>query len=1031
MLNGVVRFPGQIVDAPAAALWHGQLWVAYPTIPGTIAIRNVPVDGDPQGGTAIDLGLQAKGSPSLTTWANRLWLAYVGPDDGHRVASSLDGHTFGAPQETGVVNEWEPAIAGTAAGLVIAWAEDAGGTVHVMRSDDGASFDDTALPFRTRCGPALLWDPETASVLLGWAPNRGGPGPVQLGVLDPVAATVGAQASAPTPGLSSLLGIAATGGHGGHRYLLVADEGDGTFPLGHTVTGDLGHVGGDESFFESALGFAVAGAPNRAFVAWRAQSDELSVAAYDEVFSLPAELEALLDQECDPKLCPPDPRIACAATDEEIYVWEPAHIPNAKRGDVIMTPADGVGLVGVLLSATTPRQYFDHMGIMLEDQTIVRHATMAHDRVKDKKYYTGSVLEAEPAPTDGIRPDHLRYGWPGTMTQTIDDAFFTGYNSWSTRPGDPPQTSLNPRWNYGGGHIDPPPPNATPADWDAYNEKRWFHDPEGVGGPYSIHNFPDKPAYRIDTGELVFGRVVKPAPEVEAGDPGLRATLSRVAAAAEQIEGHYRFYAYSRGAIATDPSANAPPAGDPAWQGLPAGSDWAAGTAGLVCSSFLWAAVQRANAQLPHLVLEGESTESADELLGTPPIDGLYRYPENQRQDAAQALYDYLENSVRKEVREQLKALEEKYSFVATLSTYGLAALVALVTGPVGAAAAILGTTPNRIADLALLLNDMPNQVANQMCNTFAFDNANDIDGDGWKNPGEGLAVSPDNIKNFWDEPEPPNQEIRHGLWGYSEKLLLVEGRPERRHRHVYQRSYGVSRVRGQVRFNGQPIVGADVWIGCDHDLTRPGPHEIPEYVIETGAATYEIRAGAFWPGTEQWLSTSKVVELRPGDQHVDLDLEPPPAWRRIVRVTGKVDIVHQVLIGHDDWLHQPISKEIRLWKKPDEWGGPGSPNDHRSEDSPYLSDAAGDERVHFLLNVVLNDDLSVSCGLSSQLLEDFWGNEGDPDMADHVATGINLPLFTIPEDGTHSLVIDHKDDDEPPDRAHIELKFSNERAPA
>ena len=62
---------------------------------------------------------------------------------------------------------------------------------------------------------------------------------------------------------------------------------------------------------------------------------------------------------------------------------------------------------------------------------------------------------------------------------------------------------------------------------------------------------------------------------------------------------------------------------------------------------------------------------------------------------------------------------------------------------------------------------------------------------------------------------------------------------------------------------------------------------------------------------------------------------------------------------------------------------------------------------------------------------DDFWGNEGDPDMANHVATGKNLPLFTLPEDGTYSLVIDHKDADAPPDRAHLELKFANERAPA
>jgi hypothetical protein len=1042
MLNGAVALGERILDAPAAAWWQDQLWLAYRTLAGTLAVRNVPVSSDPLSGSRTDLGLAAVGRPALTSWQSKLWLAYVGPDDRHWVASSTDGRAFSALQETGVVNEWGPALSG-ADSLVLVWAEDAGGLVHVTTSEDGAAFEDATLGIRTRSDLGLLYDPEKASVLLAWADRAGGPGSLRIAVVDPDSATVAQTATIQTPDQARTAGVAVIGGHGGHRYLVVAEQADGSTPVGHTVSGDLTKVGGDEAFRTSATqGLAIAAGPSRAFLAWNAAGqDELTVAPYDEVFGLPHELAELIGKECEPNLCPPDPRIVCAATDEQDWVWEPANIPNARRGDLILTPADGAGLVGVLLSATTPRQYYDHMGIMVEDHTVVRHATMAHDRVKDKKYYTGSVLDAEPAPTDGIRPDHLQYGWPGTITQTIEDSFYTGFNSWTTVAGDP-QTSMNPRWDYytyfPGPKLDWPLADATPEQRKTFDDRRLFYDPERVGGPYSIHNMPDAPAYRIDTDELVFGRVVKPAPEAEAADPGLRDALFRVVDAALQIEGHYRFYAYSRGQVGIEPGSNAPPIGDPVWQGLPAGADWPAGSAGVVCSSFVWAAVQLASQhRLPRLVLEGETTESADEMLGSPPVDGLYRYPESQRQKAANALYDYLAENVRHEVRAQLAALEEKYSFLAGLARYGTAALVALLTGPVGAAAAILGTTPNRIADLVLLLNDMPNQVANQMCNTFAFDKPADVDGDGWKSPGDGLAVSPDNIKDFWDDPEPPNPKVRHGLWGHSEKLLLVEGRDVPRRRHKYARSRGVARVRGKVRFEGQPIVGAWVRIGCDSDLTRPTDHGIPEYVLEVGGGTYEVVAGAYWPGTDQWLSTQKVVALDPGDQRVDLDLEPPPAWRRIVRVTGRLDMVHQVLVGHDDWLHQPISLEVRLFQRPSGWGGPGGPQSKISDSRSWLSDSAGNERVHFSLTLTLNNDLSVSCGLSSQLLEDFWGNDEDfaalstGEMADIVQTGENLPLFTVPEDGTHSLAIDHKDADEPPDRAHLHLTFSNERAPA
>src|SRR5689334_11650082 len=109
MLNGVVPLGEQLLDAPGAAMWNGQLWVAYRTLAGTIAVRNVPVDGDPASGSSTDLGLAAKGRPGLAAWHNRLWLAYVGTDLAHYLTSSADGRVFDPPVQTGVVNnEWAP-----------------------------------------------------------------------------------------------------------------------------------------------------------------------------------------------------------------------------------------------------------------------------------------------------------------------------------------------------------------------------------------------------------------------------------------------------------------------------------------------------------------------------------------------------------------------------------------------------------------------------------------------------------------------------------------------------------------------------------------------------------------------------------------------------------------------------------------------------------------------------------------------------------------------------------------------------------
>ena len=47
-----------------------------------------------------------------------------------------------------------------------------------------------------------------------------------------------------------------------------------------------------------------------------------------------------------------------------------------------------------------------------------------------------------------------------------------------------------------------------------------------------------------------------------------------------------------------------------------------------------------------------------------------------------------------------------------------------------------------------------------------------------------------------------------------------------------------------------------------------------------------------------------------------------------------------------------------------------------------------------------------------------------------HIETGINRTLG-VARDGTTKLTLDQKSADWPPDRSHIELTFTNEKAPA
>ena len=124
--------------------------------------------------------------------------------------------------------------------------------------------------------------------------------------------------------------------------------------------------------------------------------------------------------------------------------------------------------------------------------------------------------------------------------------------------------------------------------------------------------------------------------------------------------------------------------------------------------------------------------------------------------------------------------------------------LLTLLAGPTpGTAAALLGLTPGNITALKLLLEDMLDDVATQLCNSFAQDRADETDDRLWETPGDGLAVSPDDIKEFWDPPESPTDHAWHGLYGISQKMLLTTGRFEPRLLHRLDRSKGPAYVVG------------------------------------------------------------------------------------------------------------------------------------------------------------------------------------------------------------------------------------------
>jgi hypothetical protein len=289
----------------------------------------------------------------------------------------------------------------------------------------------------------------------------------------------------------------------------------------------------------------------------------------------------VVGQECDPVNVPdnlPDGMV-CQLTSEVHWRYVPGRVLNAKKGDCLLDPG-GPGLVGQLLRQVTPAQFYSHCGIMTKNHIEMTHSTGSDDWLKD--HPAGSFLGQ--GPTEGFDPAAVKYLWPGTVTQTIDNAY---YGEWITSPDT---------------------------------------------GPYKIADFSFAPDLS-DSSTIVRPLVVKPNPFDETAS--VRSKLHAIAEAALAIHGHYRFYCYTKPEISLGPEGVAGP-----------DSGWAKGTIATTCSSFIWLAAQHANVKLegPNKITSADDLEAKDVTPGGAAVDGstldgLYFYTATERQTAANWLF--------------------------------------------------------------------------------------------------------------------------------------------------------------------------------------------------------------------------------------------------------------------------------------------------------------------------------------------------------------------------------------------------------
>jgi hypothetical protein len=332
-------------------------------------------------------------------------------------------------------------------------------------------------------------------------------------------------------------------------------------------------------------------------------------------FLNPAAPEKVGD-ECDPDNPPSQvpAGFVCQATTEQRTVLTPGRFMNARKGDVVLAPG-GNGLIGGLLTHVAYPQLYSHSGIMTRNYDQITHCTASSDRMQ--AYPVGSIPTDGPEPVDGFRVDAVKYGWPGTITQTVENAV-----------------------------------NGEP-----------FNDPEG-GHPYNMQCFDGSADAATIAGswKIIPPLVVKPDPMVET--EALRQQLHQVAddAAAHTGKFHYRFYGYTDPTIGRNTTA-------------PAGVGWASGTIPGVCSAFIWLMMKRNGM---HLACAGDTVAASDlsvaqtetgAKVGPATPDGLYLYSASERASAGQWLHDQIYNQATDTIGQKagiLGGLVEAFTKLAT-----------------------------------------------------------------------------------------------------------------------------------------------------------------------------------------------------------------------------------------------------------------------------------------------------------------------------------------------------------------------------
>src|SRR5512133_540800 len=257
--------------------------------------------------------------------------------------------------------------------------------------------------------------------------------------------------------------------------------------------------------------------------------------------------------------------------------WTPqARIAKAQKGDTVMIRSCS-GFVRHVVSALVPHQLYTHVGLMTQNYVELRHST------GESAYIGNHVVGLK----NRIEENALRYLWPGTITESIEEAFDSG---------------------------------------------RDLTGPDGLG--YArVKGFAPGEVRCPNEQDIVFPRILKPAPDVE---NQVRPILHVAADKSRAIFGHYRFGQYSSAQDTAQDDPNAPAPIDDTAKG-----DKLFGRVPTVCSSFVRLALKAAGADLD----KDKQLPTPTDMTKTSP-EGLMYYHADERLNAGHQLYSAVYNAV-------------------------------------------------------------------------------------------------------------------------------------------------------------------------------------------------------------------------------------------------------------------------------------------------------------------------------------------------------------------------------------------------